>query len=528
MHPRQTNEAAEYAPFAGMRIVSWNVNGLRKLWPLEKLFERLNGDILCFQETRVSGEWDPNLESLAFVKGYDSFFSICKQKRGYSGVATFCRKGVATPFDAGEGLTSNVGGAAVDFESDGSCGECEFQNCACEHKGCPKDALSLIEEEGRCVITDHHRFVLINIYIPAVSVEGRSAFKMQFLHALRAKVDALRLNGRKVIIVGDFNICPTVMDSAEPVPKSLQEAWEQRPSRKWLAQLTSRRGPNFVDAFRKMHPTAADAFTCWSEATRARENNHGVRIDLIIMDRDLFAEDVESADIRPDVFGSDHCPVIVYLKCPEALPEIPQNPPRFCTRYMRRFSVRQKSLRDILAQGSARERFRMEAVSAVDSGPKSNQVRRSLTGINKTRLGTNASAQLFGKRKSKSRQASISTFFVSTASNGFGMTKAAPQPDSPETQEQPRSINSIAGPVPTSVTRRKETAEAWRKLLSGPPPPPLCKHGTRCVLKTVTRPGVNKGRTFFSCPYPAGVGKNADCHFFKWASFKVGVGLLPG
>lgn len=527
MNARQAYDAVEYVFFAVMRIVSWNVNGLRKLWPLEKLFARLNGDILCFQETRVSGEWDPNLESLAFVNGYDSFFSVCKQKRGYSGVATFCRKGVATPFDAGEGLASNVGGAAVDFKRDGSCGDCDFQDCACEHKGCPNDALALIKEEGRCVITDHQRFVLINVYIPAVSVEGRSAFKMQFLHALRAKVDALRFNGRKVIIVGDFNICPTLMDSAEPIPKSLQEAWEQRPSRQWLGKLTSRHGPNFVDAFRKLHPTTMDAFTCWSEATRARENNHGVRIDLIIMDRDLFAEEVESADIRPDVFGSDHCPVTVYLKCPEALSEMPQNPPRFCTRYMRRFSVRQKSLKDIFGQGSAREQFRLEA-SAVNSGPKGNPVRRSLPGINKTRFGTGASAQQFGKQKPKVKQASISRFFVSTARNGSGMAKTDSQPESPGIQERPSGSNATVSSVPTSAARRKETAEAWRKLLSGPPPPPLCKHGKRCVLKTVTKPGENKGRTFFSCSYPAGVGKNADCHFFKWAPFKVGTGLLPG
>lgn len=519
----------------GMKILSWNVNGLRKMGPLDALFKSLNADILCFQETRVSGEWDPHLESLAFVKGYYSFFSVCKEKRGYSGVATFCRKGVATPVDAGEGLRSNVGGVNLNASERGNYGVCRLNDCPCLGTGCPPESLLLMEDEGRCIITDHRRFVLINVYVPAVSVEGRVAFKMHFLHALEAKIIGLRNNGRHVIVVGDFNICPSRRDSAEPIPPSLLSSWEARPSRRWLRDLLNPSGFNFVDSFREAHPYAGSAYTCWSEATRARENNHGVRIDLVVMDRELFEMDFVAARIHADVKGSDHCPVSVDMTNANGTHPLPPEPPKFCTIYMSRFALRQSTLKDMLSNPAS---SKSDAGAALSQSQKS--FRKSFTekipGMKKRPRRASSTVQ---KRKAQRAQATICTFFASqaqgqetrTVRSALGNPQSIDGPrgssagfltsDSPgENHLEPRSDSN-------ALKKRQETAAAWRKLLSGPAPPPLCRHGKPCVLKAVGKTGENRGRTFFSCPYPAGIGKNADCHFFQWAPFKAGTQTLP-
>lgn len=509
-----------------MKVVSWNVNGLRKFRPLGDMFKQLNADILCFQETRVSGEWDDSLESLAFVAGYDSFFSICKEKRGYSGVATFCRRGVATPWNAGEGLRSKVGGASISFNEAGACGSCKFEVCPCEGKGCSEESMSLIEDEGRCVITDHGLFVLVNVYIPAVSVEGRSAFKMQFLHALLAKIEALRAKSRNVMVAGDFNICPSISDCAERIPQSLHMEWAMRPSRCWFRNLLSSTGSDFVDSFKEKHPFKMNAYTCWSEMTRARENNHGVRIDLIVMNRSLFTRAVREADIEAGVMGSDHCPVTVSLSDTEFSGQVPKQPPPFCTKYMKRFSVRQQTLTNLFLNKSQRYANK-DATTTESIRPTTQNPLVPQSNASKSPLGV-ASKRQIRKGKEKPKNHTNLGLLSSPRFSDSASKKHDTLPPGSSKQSSVKSDENLwSSTQKADSDRKKETALAWRKLLKGPPPPPLCRHGERCVLKTVLKPGENKGKTFFSCPYPAGEGLNANCKFFKWAPFKAGNGVLP-
>lgn len=513
-----------------MKILSWNVNGLRKLEPLHAIFEILDADILCFQETRISGLYDPYLESLAFVKGYDSFFSICRQKRGYSGVATFCKKRIATPTHAWEGLGAGVGDVDLDLK-DGFCGTCNIPHCPCEGNGCPEKALATIVEEGRCVVTDHQRFVLINVYVPAVSVEDRVMFKMHFLHALEAKVCALQASGKNVIVVGDFNICPHIIDCAEPIPKSLLPQWENRPSRQWFHQWLSEQKCDMVDVFRALHPDLKGVYSCWSEATRARQNNHGVRIDLIVASRRLFVNDVQSASVLGEVTGSDHCPVSVTLRYSVLGHDIPSAPPKFCTVYTPRFCYRQQSLKEMFARRVATQESRQQLNNFRDDRKSSLKLRSR--GISKSSSSSGvAEKKDIKKRPTRRKQTTFTKIIVpsdvdtkKTDAARVAARVAPPEGSSGnESAENDSTLFRKEAPVHRKVDkRRKETAKAWRQLLTGPPAPPRCRHGLPCVLKTVTKSGENKGRTFFSCPYPAGIGKTANCNFFQWAPFKPGM-----
>ncbi|PXF42980.1 DNA-(apurinic or apyrimidinic site) lyase 2 [Gracilariopsis chorda] len=520
-----------------MRITSWNVNGLKSVRPLRPLFATLDSDIICLQETKISGPGDPELESMAFVEGYDSFFSICKQKRGYSGVATFCRKKIATPHDAGEGFCNSVGGASIQVSETNS--QCFDQASDAEDEAKLRlfsaNTLRLVKEEGRSVITDHKRFVLINVYIPAVTVADRAEFKMKFLHALRAKVAALHSIGRKVIIVGDFNICPSLKDRAEPVPPSELVAWEQSPTRTWLRALLNTQ--NMVDTFREVHPSAKHSYTCWSEATRSRENNHGSRIDLIVTSRDLFLSDVTEAAIWSHVKGSDHCPVSIQLENSHNSGICGKGVPRFCMRYMPRFAFRQQSLKSLYVRtdtNSSQRHLRYSPSKTIKVN-ETQEGNTSVQSLSKDKPGLR-------KRKPQYAQTSLLALTKLSESNlgvcdGSRISSSLQPPTTLGKHASQSSANHVVEPTGVrglhpsrperesnaeTAKRRKLTSEAWSRILTGPPPVPRCRHGRFCVIKKVSKTGENKGRTFFSCPYPAGLGKTANCNFFQWAPYKAG------
>lgn len=518
-----------------MRITTWNVNGLRKLKSLQQYFEKLDSDIICIQETKLSGENDVQLESLAFVPGYHSFFSMCKMRPGYSGVATFCRKRTATPVKAGESLSDDTGGAMVASESVCTQGE----GCACEGEGYSATTLQTIFEEGRCVITDHTRFVLINVYVPAVTVEHRASFKMSFLHALRAKMDVLRAVGRHVVIVGDFNICPSRIDSAERmrIATLYDSEWEQRPSRKWLSRLLRTNDGDFVDAFRELHPSRTHAYTCWSEATQARRTNYGVRIDLTVMDRDLFHSDVQTADIWPHIMGSDHCPATVNLS--HSVYEKPTlyEPPPFCTRFKTRF-IKRQMLIDRFFKRLPSQESTSSALSLASQCLRTHLTPQELAPLSPDKSIKKKSRQRHGTTVSedKAKQKKQLIFKPMTTTSSIAPEKHfSPVPLNRVTGqqiEQPKFVRaSDAAILLTSGSqqsskekagdmseRKLKSSKAWGGLLSTLAPAPLCRHGQRSILKSVSKSGENKGRTFFSCAYPQGIGNNTKCNFFKWAS----------
>lgn len=256
-----------------MRLVSWNVNGLRAVHGRNDLDWAYNGDVdvIGLQETKIQA--DHITDAMRSPKGYArSYWSIHETKKGYSGTALFVK----------DGLTAS----AFDFKIGGS-----------EH---PE-----YDAEGRIVAVDLDAFVLINVYFPnGGSSDERLAFKHAWHDAFLAAIVALQQT-RKVVVCGDFNVAHRDLDLALP------ERWAGRVSgalpveRQWLDRVLA---AGFVDTFRNEKGDLPRQFTFWETRVDARTINQGWRIDYFIADKRL-EEQILDAWISPQIFGSDHCPV---------------------------------------------------------------------------------------------------------------------------------------------------------------------------------------------------------------------------
>ena len=254
-----------------MKIVSWNVNGIRACYKkgLTEFLTEEKPDILCLQETKAHID---QVEEAARKLGFaDSFWSSAVRK-GYSGVATFVNR---KPTDV------QLGWGIKEYDS-----------------------------EGRIVITSYPEFDLYNIYFPnGGSGEERHNFKQKFLQDLNVHLKEQRRLGKKMIVVGDYNVAPTDIDVYDPI--YLSDASGFLPEeREWFKSFFSL---GFVDTFRHLHPNEKDRFSWWSYRELARIGNRGWRIDFVCFTEDLLPNLVQ-ASIHDQVQGSDHCPVSVVLE----------------------------------------------------------------------------------------------------------------------------------------------------------------------------------------------------------------------
>ena len=250
-----------------MRLVSWNVNGLRAC--LEKgflTFCRENGaDVFCLQETKMQ----PG-QAAVELEGYRQLWNSA-QRKGYSGTAIFTR---LEPAEVRYGL------------------------------GIPEH-----DQEGRVIAADLGDFWLVNVYTPN-SQEGlaRLDYRMEWEDAFREYL--LALDGKKpVVVCGDMNVAHEEIDLKNPGPNRRNAGFTQEERDKLTRLLEA----GFVDTFRLLYPDRAGVYSWWSYRFRAREKNAGWRIDYFLASRRL-AERVEDSLIYTDVFGSDHCPVGLLLR----------------------------------------------------------------------------------------------------------------------------------------------------------------------------------------------------------------------
>lgn len=254
-----------------MKIVSWNVNGVRACYKkgLAEFIQAEEPDILCLQETKAHLEQvEPDIQTL----GYDSAVWSSAKKKGYSGVATFST-------DKPQSLCKGIG---------------------IEH----------YDSEGRFVRTCHEHFELYNIYFPnGGSGDVRHDFKQSFLRDLRAHLKSELSLGKKIVVVGDYNIAPKEIDVYDPISLSKESGFLPE-ERTWFASFLEL---GFIDSFRHFHPAEKDRYTWWSYFSLARETNRGWRIDHICVSENL-KKNLVSADILESVLGSDHCPVVVELE----------------------------------------------------------------------------------------------------------------------------------------------------------------------------------------------------------------------
>ncbi|XP_060619280.2 DNA-(apurinic or apyrimidinic site) endonuclease 2 [Anolis sagrei] len=522
-----------------MRLLSWNVNGLRAgagAAGLKPLLDALGADVICLQETKITR--DLLEEPLAVVEGYNAYFSFSRTRSGYSGVATFC-KATATPEAAEEGLSG------LWTKHEGAVG------CYGAPEAFTTEELQALDSEGRAVITRHRictseqqetTLTVINVYCPRADPEKpeRGEFKLRFYHLLQARAEALLKAGGHVVIMGDINTSHKPIDHCDPGDL---ESFQEHPGRNWLDGFLwepgkdSPHGELFVDTFRFLHPTQKEAYTCWCNVTGSRHLNYGTRIDYILADRALALSELKEAQLRPEVFGSDHCPVQAVLKsiCLGA----PRCPP-LCTRFLPEFAGTQQKLSRFL--------MKVERNGLPEKRQKPDCVEPGAATVvsKKSRIGQSQKGQVdlrhffkVGSRTGGTDSSGCQSEWRTTENSGKeppAETAGVDEPGSEEVASEIQALVGIAREESSMAAANEKTvncgkdgvtlkptqsAALWRSLLPGPARPPLCKaHGEPCVLRTVKKPGPNCGRRFYVCARP--LGKSSDprarCDFFLWAS----------
>ncbi|GHV70015.1 exodeoxyribonuclease III [Spirochaetia bacterium] len=258
-----------------MRILSFNVNGIRAIekrgfvsWIAEE-----SADIICLQETKAEpAQLSPDLITPVDKKGkpYFSYWASAK-KKGYSGTAIYSK---------------------VEPREVKPLGIAEF------------------DDEGRVLQAEFDDFTVICAYFPNSQDAGaRLPYKLAFCDAIMKRCKKLQKAGRHFILCGDYNIAHTSIDLARP-KENEENAGYLPEERAWMDQFTQ---AGFVDTFRHFHPGLRDQYSWWSYRAGARERNVGWRLDYHCVDPE-FMDRVKSSVIRPEVSGSDHCPVQIDLK----------------------------------------------------------------------------------------------------------------------------------------------------------------------------------------------------------------------
>lgn len=250
-----------------MKLISWNVNGLRAIVRKGCLedFINLDGDMFCLQEIKLQeGQIDLELE------GYHQYWNYA-EKKGYSGTAIFTK---IEPISIKYGL-----------------------------------GIEKHDKEGRMITLEFEDFYLINVYTPN-SQRGlkRLDYRMKWEDDFRKYVKELD-NIKPVIICGDLNVAHNRIDLKNPSSNRKNPGFtdEER------GKMTELLGSGFLDSFRYLYPDKEDAYTWWSYITRARERNSGWRIDYFVVSEKLKNQ-IKEAKIHSDIMGSDHCPVELLLE----------------------------------------------------------------------------------------------------------------------------------------------------------------------------------------------------------------------
>ena len=250
-----------------MKLISWNVNGLRAAMGKGFLdaFSALDADIFCLQETKLqSGQIALDLP------GYRQYWNYA-EKKGYSGTAVFTRR---EPLSVRYGL-----------------------------------GVEAHDHEGRVITLEYPDFYFATVYTPnAQDGLARLPYRMQWEDAFLTYLKELEKE-KPVVFCGDLNVAHTEIDIKNPKSNIHNAGFTQEERDKMTALL----GSGFVDTFRHFHPDVTGAYSWWSYRFHARENNAGWRIDYFIVSQAL-APRLVSASIHSEIFGSDHCPVELVLE----------------------------------------------------------------------------------------------------------------------------------------------------------------------------------------------------------------------
>ncbi len=249
-----------------MKLISWNVNGLRACCEkgFKETFAQLDADIFCLQETKMqAGQLDLTFE------GYHDYWNYA-EKKGYSGTAVFTRQ---EPLN----VTYDMG---ID-----------------EH-----------DHEGRVITLEMPEFYLVTVYTPNSQDQLRRLdYRMTWEDCFRQYVK--RLDEQKpVIICGDLNVAHEEIDLKNPKTNHMSAGFTDEERAKFSELLAA----GFTDTFRHFNPDLTGVYSYWSYRFQARKKNAGWRIDYFVVSNRLM-DRVAGADIHTDILGSDHCPVELTL-----------------------------------------------------------------------------------------------------------------------------------------------------------------------------------------------------------------------
>ncbi|AYV33873.1 exodeoxyribonuclease III [Erysipelothrix rhusiopathiae] len=249
-----------------MKLISWNVNGLRAVMKkdFEGIFEAMDTDVLCLQETKMQAgqlDYDP--------EGYYAYYNYA-EKKGYSGTAVYTR---IKPLNVTYGIQED------------------------EHN-----------TEGRVITCEYDDFFLVCVYTPNSQPElKRIDYRMQWEDDFREYLKMLD-ETKPVVLCGDLNVAHKEIDLKNPSANRKNPGFSDQERE----QFTNLLEAGFIDSFRELHPNAINRYSWWSYRANARSRNTGWRIDYFVVSERL-RNAIEAADILDQVFGSDHCPVMIKL-----------------------------------------------------------------------------------------------------------------------------------------------------------------------------------------------------------------------
>lgn len=245
-----------------MRLVSWNVNGLRAIYKkgFEDFFNKIDADIFCIQETKMQeGQIEINFDK------YKKYFNYALRK-GYSGTAIFTK---INPLNVTYGIGKK------------------------EH-----------DEEGRVITLEFKKFYLINCYTPNSGRElSRLGYRMIWEEEFKKYLE--KINEKKpIILCGDLNVAHEEIDLKNPKTNRKNAGFTDEERNKMTKLLLS----GFVDTYRKLYKDKTGAYTWWSYMANARQKDIGWRIDYFLVSKEIENK-IKDAYIYKDIMGSDHCPV---------------------------------------------------------------------------------------------------------------------------------------------------------------------------------------------------------------------------
>lgn len=249
-----------------VKIISWNVNGLRACLSKGFLdfFNREEADIFCIQENKMQPEQMP-----VEIPGYYAYWN-CADKKGYSGTTVFSRE---EPLQTIYGIDGKY------------------------------------NDEGRVITLEYPDFYLITCYSPNVQPSlARMEYRMEYEDCLRPYMKKLSLE-KPVIMCGDLNVAHEEIDLKNPKANRGNAGFTDEERGKFGELLDV----GFTDSFRYFHPGEEGRYTWWSYRMRAREKDIGWRIDYFVVSKGM-EENIEDSVIYKDVMGSDHCPIGLLLK----------------------------------------------------------------------------------------------------------------------------------------------------------------------------------------------------------------------